>query len=190
MTVNTAISIPQATLPQPTPLVSDGDTAKSGGLSFGDILDAVNPLQHIPVISNLVRAVTGSHISSAAQIAGDTLYGALLPGGALAGLASSAADVAVKEVTGMNVGDTLMGAVSGTGATSSATAVTGTPLVATPASDATATAKTEPDAKAQLMALTPKSFYSLMHHSGAQSKQYDRAQMLDGLNQKLVKMSV
>ena len=59
-----------------------------GTLSFGDIVDAINPLQHLPIIGNIYRAVTGDESSVGAQLAGGTLYG-----GALGGLISVASAV-------------------------------------------------------------------------------------------------
>lgn len=45
------------------------------GFSFGDILDIVNPLQHIPVLNTIYRKLTGDTIAPAMQIAGDALFG-------------------------------------------------------------------------------------------------------------------
>jgi hypothetical protein len=156
-------------------LVPNGQ-ASSGGLSFGDILDAVNPLQHIPIVSTLVRAVTGSQISAASQIAGDTLYGALLPGGAVAGLVSSAADVAMKQMSGRDIGQYVLGAVSGSSASSAPPATPLTPIQA-------AANSAPPHIPA-----TPLDI--LTRNAGATNAQYQRAQAFDTLNSKLVKMAV
>lgn len=68
-------------------LVTQGLAAESGQ-SFGDLLtDIVNPLQHIPVVGHLYRAVSGDEISPASQIAGGTLFGG--PIGGLISLASA-----------------------------------------------------------------------------------------------------
>ena len=45
------------------------------GLTFGDVLDVVNPLQHIPVLGNLYRRATGDSIDPATRIAGGALFG-------------------------------------------------------------------------------------------------------------------
>lgn len=45
------------------------------GLSFGDILDIVNPLQHIPIVSTLYRMITGDEISQGARMIGGAVYG-------------------------------------------------------------------------------------------------------------------
>ena len=45
------------------------------GFTFGDIIDIVNPLQHIPIISNIYRKITGDVIAPAMEIAGGALFG-------------------------------------------------------------------------------------------------------------------
>jgi len=81
--------------------------ARDSGFSFGDLLDVINPLQHIPVISTLYRHLTGDTIGTGAKLAGDTLYGGVT------GLICSAADSAFEEVTGKGVGDTVYAALFG-----------------------------------------------------------------------------
>ena len=61
------------------------------GLTFADVIDIVNPLQHIPVISTFYRKLTGDTIDPAMRIAGGALFG-----GPLGALASTMA-VAVNE---------------------------------------------------------------------------------------------
>jgi hypothetical protein len=75
------------------------------GLSFHDVLDAINPLQHIPVISTIYRKLTGDQPGNVAEIVGDGLFGGLI------GLASGVVDVAVKEATGKDIGDTILAAL-------------------------------------------------------------------------------
>lgn len=43
--------------------------------SFSDMLDAVNPLQHIPVLSDVYREISGDGISAGASLAGGALFG-------------------------------------------------------------------------------------------------------------------
>jgi hypothetical protein len=47
----------------------------ASGPSFGDLLDALNPLQHIPIVSSLYRAITGDQIGHIPRVLGDTLFG-------------------------------------------------------------------------------------------------------------------
>lgn len=83
--------------------VSPGGT----GLDFGDLLDAVNPLQHLPVIGPLYREWTGDEIGPVARVVGGGLFGGLV--GALASLV----DVAVEELTGDDMGGHVMTALFG-----------------------------------------------------------------------------
>jgi len=107
--------------------VSAAAAAPTGaGFSFGDFLDIVNPLQHIPVISTLYRSLTGDEIGTPEKIAGDTLYGGI------PGLVASLADTAFKSLTGKNVGDTVLAFLTGSG-DSVSTAVASAPASVKPA---------------------------------------------------------
>ena len=68
------------------------------GLTFGDILDLINPLQHIPVVSTIYRAITGDEISPGARIAGGALFGGPI------GLALAAVNAVVETATGEDIG--------------------------------------------------------------------------------------
>ncbi len=77
-------------------------SAPDEGFSFDDLIDIVNPLQHIPVVGTLYRAITGDTIKTFPKIAGDTLYGGI------EGFASSIADMVFTRITGKNFGDTAL----------------------------------------------------------------------------------
>lgn len=64
------------------------------GLDFGDLLDAVNPLQHLPGVSQIYRHATGDGIGLPARLAGGFLFGGPI------GLLGSAAMAAFEAVTG------------------------------------------------------------------------------------------
>lgn len=51
------------------------------GPSFRDVLDLVNPLQHIPVLGTLYRRVTGDTLAPVIRIAGGALFGGPLGAG-------------------------------------------------------------------------------------------------------------
>jgi len=105
-------------------------SAKNAGVtdfSFDDLLDIVNPLQHIPVISTLYRAITGDKIGTPEKIAGDTLYGGLV------GLFASLGDAVFKEITGKDVGDTVLAFLTGGDAAPVQTASSEKPAQVTPA---------------------------------------------------------
>ncbi len=57
-------------------------TSEEFGLS--DVLDIVNPLQHIPVVNQLYREFTGDQIKPSSKIVGGALFGG--PAGAAGGL--------------------------------------------------------------------------------------------------------
>jgi hypothetical protein len=83
------------------------DKAKHEGFSFGDFLDIINPLQHIPIVSTIYRKLTGDTIKPFERLAGDTLYGGLW------GAVSSAANIAFEQITGKDFGDTALALVIG-----------------------------------------------------------------------------
>ncbi len=45
------------------------------GLTFRDVLDLVNPLQHIPLVGNLYRRMSGDILDPAIRVAGGALFG-------------------------------------------------------------------------------------------------------------------
>jgi hypothetical protein len=55
--------------------------------SFHDLLDIINPLQHLPVVATVYRWLTGDEPGNLARVAGDALYGG--PIGAVTGLFSA-----------------------------------------------------------------------------------------------------
>jgi hypothetical protein len=69
------------------------------GFSFSDLIDIVNPLQHIPVVSTFYRKTTGDEISAAPRMMGSTLFFGPL------GFVSALANVVVEENTGMDIGE-------------------------------------------------------------------------------------
>lgn len=74
----------------------------SEAFGFGDIIDMINPLQHIPLVGTLYRNLTGDDIRPVARIMGGTLFGG--PVGAAAGLAN----VIVEHETGSDITDNVM----------------------------------------------------------------------------------
>lgn len=103
------IDLPQPQRPAPTPRADFSDAApapatadKSPGLTFHDLLDVINPLQHLPIISTIYRAITGDGISAAARIAGDTLFGGVY------GFVSGVVNAVVQGETGKDVGGHVM----------------------------------------------------------------------------------
>ncbi len=113
---------------------TSGAQTSSGSTSlrtaFHDLLDIVNPLQHLPVIGTLYRAISGDKIGKFEKIAGDGLYGGLW------GAVSSVADLAFEAVTGKDFGDTVLALFTGGNAKPSVVAQN-TVTAPTPAADPT-----------------------------------------------------
>ncbi|MBU6443730.1 MAG: hypothetical protein KGR48_07440 [Alphaproteobacteria bacterium] len=134
-------SAPAAAIAQTAATAQSTKAADPG--FFSDLLDIINPLQHIPVVSTLYRAVTGDKIQPLEQLAGDTLYGGVL------GLAASAANLAFKEITGKDVGDTVLAFAENLGGSDTPAAVAST---AAPAATAAASGPPQPLIGAKLAA--------------------------------------
>lgn len=100
MAINTTPGTPEAFHPYPDSASTApyAGTADAGDF-FSTLLDIVNPLQHIPVISHLYREITGNEISQTAQIVGGGLFGGPI------GLASASANAILEQASG----DDLMG---------------------------------------------------------------------------------
>lgn len=89
-----------------TPLQGDRDREEQnagGDQGFlGTLIDIVNPLQHIPVVSTLYREATGDTMSGIANILGGGLFGGPL------GVVASVANEVVSAETGTDVGGNVM----------------------------------------------------------------------------------
>lgn len=72
----------QSGVPDPAMTASGRQAAKpdDGGFSFGDFIDVINPLQHIPGVAELYRSITNDQISDGARKTGNMLYGFALGG--------------------------------------------------------------------------------------------------------------
>ncbi|ALG74940.1 hypothetical protein VY88_25565 [Azospirillum thiophilum] len=95
-------------------------------LGFGDLVDAVNPLQQLPVVSSVYREATGETISIPARLAGGFLFGGL------PGLIGSAAMVAFEEVTGDSVLGHIGSLIDGEESATATATTAGTPAGALP----------------------------------------------------------
>ena len=67
---------PQSVQEKGSPGLFGGD-----GFSFGDLIDIINPLHHIPVLGTLYRKITSDEIDPAARVAGGALFGGPLGAG-------------------------------------------------------------------------------------------------------------
>ena len=100
---NSRLEIPQEEI------LNGFDGKREGGNSnmFFNMIDIVNPLQHIPVVSALYRNVTGDEINPVARIAGGGLYGGAI------GAASATANAMIEVQTGKDIGDHVLNAFAG-----------------------------------------------------------------------------
>ena len=75
--------------------------------SFGDLVDILNPLQHLPVVATIYRNMTGDKIGFVPRIIGGALWGRI------GGFVSAVINGVVEFVTGRDVGDHIFDAVFG-----------------------------------------------------------------------------
>ena len=86
---------------------NSGNKDDDSFLTFNDVLDIVNPLQHIPLVDAIYRRVSGDTIRPQGEILGSFLYGGLL-GGAIA-----TASVLFHEATGIDPAQDLIALIAG-----------------------------------------------------------------------------
>lgn len=104
-------------VPVPKPTTSIPSAGKgqgtAQGFGFKDFLDVINPLQHIPGISEVYRAITGDQISEGARYSGNALYGLALGGpvGFSVMTGYSIASTAVRDLSDRTDRETEMAAV-------------------------------------------------------------------------------
>jgi len=104
----TVIPAPVATesyAPDPTdpyapgvPNLNFADISADGKrISFSDLLNIINPLQHIPIVSTIYRAITGDRIGIGARLLGGGLFGSPL------GLAGAGIMLALEQASGNTI---------------------------------------------------------------------------------------
>lgn len=81
--------------------------ASSQALSFDDVLDTINPLNHIPIVSTIYQHAIGHQPSSASNIAGGVLMGGPL------GFIVSLANEIYESATGSKFADQVYAALTG-----------------------------------------------------------------------------
>ncbi|MCB9988050.1 MAG: hypothetical protein H6868_01810 [Rhodospirillales bacterium] len=81
---------------------AENKAAEPRDFGFGDLVDIINPLQHIPLIGNIYRALTGDEIAPASQIIGSTVYGGFI------GAASGIANVIIEQETGKDISGNML----------------------------------------------------------------------------------
>jgi|GEM_PF-4892303 len=72
------------------------------GFGLGDVIDAINPLQHIPIVSTFYRELTGDTIATGPKMIGGGLIGGVI------GFFASAADALIEQVSGSSTSEHVM----------------------------------------------------------------------------------
>ena len=105
-------AFPADSWPAPPASVARAPAAGSGfhlfgkdGFSFWDLVDIVNPLHHIPVVSTLYRRISGDRLDALPRVAGGALFGGI------AGVVSAIANLVVNEATGRDIGASVLALV-------------------------------------------------------------------------------
>ncbi len=109
--MDTVTSVSSPTGPRSAPRVQQDrgapERADNQPLSFWDMLDVINPLQHIPVVNTIYRELTGDTIKTPIKLIGATAIGGPI------GFAAAMADSLLSEATGKDFGEHAMAAFTG-----------------------------------------------------------------------------
>ncbi|MBT4906232.1 MAG: hypothetical protein HN813_02650 [Rhodospirillaceae bacterium] len=104
-------------------LGADVESKFDGAEFFSTLLDIINPLQHIPLVSNLYREITGDQISPTASILGGGLFGGPI------GLASASANAIFEQASGDDILGHALAAFSDVSGPDIAPQQAGTPII-------------------------------------------------------------
>ena len=98
-------------IPEVTVTAKATKSADDEPFSFWDMLDLINPLQHIPGVNTIYRELTGDTIKTPVKVIGATILGGPI------GFAVAMADAAVTKSTGKDIGQHAMAMFNGNHAT-------------------------------------------------------------------------
>ena len=93
---------------RPEPETSETAFFGKDGLTFRDVIDAINPLNHIPIVSDLFASATDHKASTASKLIGGTLLGGPI------GFVASLATVIFENATGESPTQAAYAALTGT----------------------------------------------------------------------------
>jgi hypothetical protein len=120
--------------------------------SFGDFLDMINPLQHIPVVSSVYREIVGDTINPVARVVGDTIYGGAMGiASGIIGALGAAGDSVIEQVSGKDAAGTVVASLFGS---DDKTAPTASPAIQLAQAETTAPAADPSSASSQVAAQT------------------------------------
>jgi hypothetical protein len=72
---------------------------KRGDFGLGDLLNVINPLQHIPIVATIYRNMSGDQMGIVPRVVGGALWGRI------GGFVSGAVNAVVEWFTGKDIGD-------------------------------------------------------------------------------------
>jgi len=72
---------------------------ENGDFGFADLLDIINPLQHLPIVATIYRNMTGDRLGMAPRVIGGALWGRI------GGFVSGVINAVVEWCTGKDIGD-------------------------------------------------------------------------------------
>ena len=89
------VSVRQSEKAESVPTSAKDSLFGKDGLNFKDIIDLINPLQHIPIVGRIYRAITNDEIAPGIRVAGGSLFGGPM------GAAFAAAGLAIDKAGGV-----------------------------------------------------------------------------------------
>ncbi len=87
--------------------LAETEAKKDESFGFLDLVDMVNPLQHLPLIGTLYRNITGDTIKPVSRVIGGAAFGGPI------GAASGIVNALVQHETGKDVGENLIASIEG-----------------------------------------------------------------------------
>jgi hypothetical protein len=132
------------TAPAQVPATHPSPWKDPKGFGFRDLIDIVNPLQHLPIIGSIYRWMTGDRPGEAAQMAGDALYGGPI------GIGVSLLSASLQDEQGHDLGERVIAYMFGPDAKATAVAAAQPAGAASPGA-----AQPGPGAAAALPPATP-----------------------------------
>ena len=95
---------------------------QNASFEFGDFLDIVNPLQHVPIVATIYRNLTDDRIGMAPRVIGGALWGRVT------GLVTGVINSLVEWFTGKDIGDHIYAKIWGEQANANAVARAAKPV--------------------------------------------------------------
>ncbi len=108
--MNIAAAVPGSNTQTLQTVAASTSAGATKAMTFREVLSELNPLQYLPVIGTIYRAVTGDVIPKPVRETGSVLVSGLL--GGPVGVAASLATLAFQKLTGIDFEDVEQGLIS------------------------------------------------------------------------------